>query len=199
MADLLFILLCILSVIASIGVITPKHPVYSVLNLVVVFLCISSIFFLLKTDFIALALIMLYLGAIVVLFLFVIMMISDNQRAAKPSSNFYLWASSIAITMIGATFTLAIFANPTKIISNWSNKQFIKSWAETIGMSMFSNYGVEFIILSMILLTSIIGAVALTSEGIKDGKKRQKVSAQLKTGTHAVMNQVDFKRGVTWK
>ena len=87
--QLLFWFLSILAIVAAIGVVSSKNPVYSVLWLIVVFFAISGHYILMNAQFLAIVNIIVYAGAIMVLFLFVIMLMNLNAEA-EPPKNIYL-------------------------------------------------------------------------------------------------------------
>src|SRR4051794_37825943 len=88
-SQLLFWFLAILAVVAAIGVVASKNPVYSVLWLIIVFFAISGHYILMNAQFLAIVNIIVYAGAIMVLFLFVVMLMNLNAEA-EPPKNVYL-------------------------------------------------------------------------------------------------------------
>src|SRR5664279_654529 len=104
--QLLFWFLSILAIVAEIGVISSKNPVYSVLCLIVVFFAISGHYILMNAQFLAIVNIIVYAGAIMVLFLFVIMLMNLNAET-EPVKNIYM---KMAGVISGLTLMIVLVA-----------------------------------------------------------------------------------------
>jgi len=186
---ILFSLFSSIALVSGIMVIRAKNPVHSVLFLILVFCNSSALLVLLGLDFFAMILLVVYVGAIAVLFLFVVMML--NIKVAEIHENIlrYLPVGGI----IGLIFLVEIFLivdnetiplfEPATIQANslsytaYATK--IQSWTniESIGNLLYTTYFVLFLISSLILLVAMIGAIVLTMH--KTAKvKRQDVFQQ---------------------
>jgi NADH-quinone oxidoreductase subunit J len=155
----LFWFLSILAIIAAIGVVSSKNPVSSVLWLIVVFFSISGHYILMNAQFLAIVNIIVYAGAIMVLFLFVIMLMNLNAEA-EPPKNIYLKmigviAGSCLMIVFVAAFSHASANNI--IIRPGTGVGLIKN----LGMILFNQYVVPFEISSVLFLSAMIGAVVL--------------------------------------
>jgi len=196
METILFSFFSILSLICGICVITAKNPIHSVLFLVLVFFNISGLLIILGVEFLALLFLIVYVGAIAVLFLFIIMMLSIKIPEYKTVLYRYLPIGII----LGAGFLfeiLIIFRSELSflIISPFSeiNLQgyylnFIISWNSTIinitnieifSSVLYTEYVYLFILSGIILLVSMVGAITLTLHRRID-VKRQKIYKQVK-------------------
>ena len=158
-SQLLFWFLSILAIVAAIGVVSSKNPVYSVLWLIIVFFAISGHYILMNAQFLAIVNIIVYAGAIMVLFLFVIMLMNLNTEG-EPPKNIYLKmigviAGSCLMIVFVAAFSHASI-NHT-VLRSGTAVGLIKN----LGMTLFNQYVVPFEISSVLFLSAMIGAVVL--------------------------------------
>ncbi len=156
---ILFWLLSALAIAAAIGVIASKSPVYSVLWLIVVFFAISGHYILMNAQFLAIVNIIVYAGAIMVLFLFVVMLMNLNAEA-EPPKNIYL---KVAGVIAGLCLMLVIIAalssatNSNVVLQTGTDVGLIKN----LGTSLFNEYVIPFEISSVLFLSAMIGAVII--------------------------------------
>jgi len=155
----LFWFLSVLAILAAIGVVATKNPIYGVLWLIVVFFCISGFYVLMNAQFLAIVNLIVYAGAIMVLFTFVVMFINLNEHPEIPKNIYVKAAGLIAglclmIVLIGALSTSA--ENNTKLAID-TTAGLIKS----LGNVLFSEYVVPFEISSVLFLSAMIGAVII--------------------------------------
>ncbi|MEO6638670.1 MAG: NADH-quinone oxidoreductase subunit J [Ginsengibacter sp.] len=156
---ILFWLLSALAIIAAIGVIASRNPVYSVLWLIVVFFAISGHYILMNAQFLAIVNIIVYAGAIMVLFLFVVMLMNLNAEA-EPKKNIYLKVAGI---IAGLCLLLVIIAalssatNSNVVLQTGTEVGLIKN----LGTALFNEYVIPFEISSVLFLSAMIGAVVI--------------------------------------
>lgn len=176
----LFTLFTILTVISSFMVITSKNAVHSVLFLILVFCNTSGLLLLLGSEFLSLMLIIVYVGAIAVLFLFVIMMLNVKINP--------LIISGYSIVPIGFLIFFVLFVilsnsmreldlinfkyNDVKFVI-WTLETSYISNIETIGNVLYTQYCILFLICGLILLVAMIGVIVLTMHQRIDVKKQQ--------------------------
>lgn len=165
----LFYIFSATAVISSLIVVINRRPAYSVLALIVTMLALSALFVLLEAYFVAVIQILIYAGAILVLFLFVIMLLgieSADQPESKKTSLIVVirpFIQTILVVLLFAEFGYAIF----------QTKQFLQISAtvvgnvEAIGVVLFTRYLLSFELVSGILLIGIFGVVNLTYHGQK--------------------------------
>ncbi len=162
--QILFWFLSALAIVAAIGVVSSKNPVYSVLWLIVVFFAISGHYVLMNAQFLAIVNIIVYAGAIMVLFLFVVMLMNLNAEA-EPPKNIYL---KVAGVIAGLCLMLVIIA----ALSNSTNSNVVLQPGTDVGLikglgnALFNEYVIPFEISSVLFLSAMIGAVVI-------GKKEQ--------------------------
>ena len=198
MIDFIFAVFSFIALFFALCVVSSKDPVHSVLSLMAVFVSVAALFLLLKAEFVAMALILLYLGAVVVLFLFVVMMITPEQRVI--GGRYYRLYSFLALSSLLAlsgVFLVAMIGGSEKLISSKMSANFSLD-ALALGREIFSIFNLEFIFLSMILLTAVLGAVVLTGKDLNIGKKRQDVAIQLGRKSSVKLVDVEIGGGVNW-
>jgi len=165
-SQILFWFLSTLAIIAAGGVVLSKNPVYSVLWLIVVFFAISGHYILMNAQFIAIVNIIVYAGAIMVLFLFVIMLMNLNASTEPPQNMYLKLAGVIAGMCLMIVFVAALSQSPdVKVpLVKGSNVGLIK----VLGNALFNDYVIPFEISSVLFLSAMIGAVVI---GKKDAQK----------------------------
>jgi len=158
--QLLFWFLSVLAIFSAMMVITSKNPVYSVLWLILTFFAISGHYILLNAQFLAIVNIIVYAGAIMVLFLFVIMLINVG-RDTEPRKNKWL---KLAGAVSGGCLLLVLVA----ALKNTEIKQQavqVKEGniglIEILGKTLFNEYVVPFEISSILFLSAMIGAIVI--------------------------------------
>ena len=177
--SILFYVFSTVTVVAALRVITARNPVHAALFLVLAFFNVAGLWMLLQAEFLALALIMVYVGAVMVLFLFVVMMLDINIERVRAGfwSNLPLGilvggllAAEMAAVLTGRYFGLANLP-PHDLPANHSN-------TKELARVLYTDYAYPFEIASVILLVAIIVAVTLTMRRRMDTKTMQ-ASAQI--------------------
>jgi len=179
---LIFYIFAALAIIASIFVVTTKNPVFSILFLVFNFFNISSILFLFKFELLPITFIIVYVGAIAVLFLFVIMMlniklseITDYYTNFMPLSFIFCLIIVFEIVILfrfefitintssaQANFLLADYLNNNCEKLNFITNFFNTTNIQTVAYALFNNYLYIFLLSSIILLLAMVSAIVLT-------------------------------------
>src|SRR3989337_2995298 len=155
MAEMVFFFIfAVIAIVSAVGVVTLRNPVHSVLSLMVCFLQMAALFVLLRSPFLAAVQVFIYVGAVMVLFLFVIMML-DIKRAVitifLPSGRF--WIIALLLLLIGEiVFTLA----DSKLVDIQMAQASLDGTVMEIGKAMFSTYLLPFEIVSVILLVALM-------------------------------------------
>lgn len=158
--QILFWVLSVLSVVSAINVVISKNPVFSVLWLIVTFFCISAHYILLNAQFLAVVNIIVYAGAIMVLFLFVIMLMNLDKKT-EPNKNKWL---SLAGVIAGGCMLLVMVA---ALKDAETAQQMVQVKEGNIGLinylgnALFSDYVVPFEISSVLFLSAMVGAVVI--------------------------------------
>lgn len=136
------------------------NPIHSVFWLVITF--IQSSIFLLSSgyDFIGFILIIIYVGAIAILFLFVIMMLDVFQLSTISKITYLVPLILLIVTTLVLSFNINVDITFSHFIQNWIFEQFTQ--LEMIGKVFYTDYAVPFILMSIILLVAMIAAILLT-------------------------------------
>ena len=158
--QILFWFLSVVALFSALMVITSKNPVHSVLWLIVTFFSISGHYIMLNAQFLAIVNIIVYAGAIMVLFLFVIMLMNLNKET-EPQKNRWL---KIAGAVSGGCLMLVLVAalkdtdiRQQQALVNEGNIGLIKN----LGRELFTTYVVPFEISSILFLSAMVGAVVI--------------------------------------
>jgi len=169
MDKIIFLFLSVVAIGSALAVIFAKSPVYSVLFLIVTFFSIAGHFVLLNAHFLAIVNIIVYAGAIMVLFLFVIMLLNLNKES-EPQKPFYIKVVAcvagglLLVTLVGAIRGSTV-QNAGALVAKTGNN--IGS-VEELGKVLFSNFLIPFEISSVLFLSAMIGAVMLGKKDLKD-------------------------------
>lgn len=157
--EIIFIVLSVVSIVTALGVILSKNPVNSVLSLIVLFFSITCHYVMLNAQFLAIVNFIVYMGAIMVLFLFVIMLLNMNAELEPQKRNWLKYAGAISggVLLFLITVVLRKASMSTVHIENATDIGLIKN----LGMILFRDYVVPFEISSILFLTAMVGAVVL--------------------------------------
>lgn len=164
-----FILLAVLSVITAILVIVQRNPVASAIFLIINFFCLAGIYLMLNAQFIAIIQILVYAGAIMVLFLFVIMLLNlekEKRPVVKHKLSKFLGVvlGIVLLGLIGMIFNSALLEGskgnyPPEKVAALGN-------TEVVGRLLFTEFLLPFEITSVLLLVAIIGAIVLAKRQV---------------------------------
>ncbi len=171
-----------IAVISAIMVTVSKNTVHSVFFLILDFISISSLFIMIGAEFLGMIMLIVYVGAVAVLFLFVVMMLN----VAKQKNTWFKSSTNSAHIPIGLLVSIIIFFEVIIVIGGWkykpelSNKIFISDITNThsIGNVLYTDYIHLFQLSGMVLLVAMIGAIVLTFRK-REGLKRQSYFKQL--------------------
>lgn len=163
---ILFLVLSLVAIVAAIGMLVSQNAVYSALFLVINFATVAVFYLLLGAPFIALAQITVYAGAIMVLFLFVIMLLGAEKLAPGKVLPYQRpMAIGLAALLVVETVYLILVRNPSvaKIIPPTEAANTLDAMRE-LGLTLFSQYLLPFEVTSILLLVAMVGAIVLTKQ-----------------------------------
>ena len=196
---LVFYLFATVTVLSAVMVVTSRNPVHSVLFLILAFFNAAALFLLMGAEFIAMMLVVVYVGAVAVLFLFVVIMLDINFTALRQGFQTYLPIGlligvvlfveiliSLGAWSIGPEMIAAASA-PTPAPADVSN-------TKAIGKLLYTQYVLLFQISGLILLVAMIGAIVLTLRQ-RPGVLRQTISEQVSRRPADVVSLVDVNKG----
>ena len=174
----IFLVLAVIAVVAALGMLLSSNAIYSALFLVVNFGVVATFYLLLGAPFIAMAQVTVYAGAIMVLFLFVIMLLGAEQM--KQSSHNLLWQRPLSVVLIILLLSISFYVVLGQGVSTES--VLIQNAAgygspSAIGNLLFQKYLFPFEATSILLLTAMVGAVVLT--GVRRQRRRIRKSRRL--------------------
>ncbi len=197
-----FYLFAFIAVGAAFMVISARNPVHSVLYLILAFFNAAGLFLLTGAEFLAMILLVVYVGAVAVLFLFVVMMLDVDFAELKQGALQYapigalvglILAAELVIVLGGYTFSQELateIARPTPDIAARHN-------TAALGDILYTDYIYAFQIAGLVLLVAMIGAIVLTLRH-KEGVRRQDISAQVarNPATAIEIKKVETGKGI---
>jgi NADH-quinone oxidoreductase subunit J len=155
-----FYFLSFLAILAAVMVVVSRNPIHSVLYLIVTFFCIAGHYVLLNAQFLAVVHVIVYAGAIMVLFLYVIMLLNLN-RETEPHKSSLL---KVTATVCGGLLMIVIIGS-LRGVEQLGTQQVVAngdiSLVKNLGKVMFSDFLVPFEVTSVLLLAAMVGAVML--------------------------------------
>lgn len=165
---LIFIILGIIAIASALGLILSRNTIYSALFLILNFLTVGVVYLILGAPFIALAQITVYAGAIMILFLFVIMLLGTEKINTPDKLS---WQRPLAIVLAAALAIEGIYVLITRYTPTTAASLNAPELADpqAIGVLLYTKFSLPFEVTSIILLVAAIGAVVLTKTKQKDG------------------------------
>jgi NADH-quinone oxidoreductase subunit J len=182
-------------VASAVMVVTSRNPVHSVLFLILAFVNAAGLFVLLGAEFLAMILIVVYVGAVAVLFLFVVMMLDVDFAELREGFLSYL--------PVGALVGAVLLAELLVVVGGWvigpevgkaaASAQNVSN-TEALGLVLYTRYVYYFEAAGIILLVAMIGAIVMTLQH-KPQVRRQNIAAQVARGRASAIELVDVKPG----
>lgn len=166
MNSIAFLFLALITLSSALYVVFAKNPVYSVLSLIVCFFSITGHYALMNANFLAIVNLIVYAGAIMVLFLFVIMMLNLN-RETEPHKSFKLKLAAVlssCLLMLGLIIAIKGYSLDPQVSvlpDNFGN-------AKSIGKLLYSDYVLPFEVASILFISAMVGAVILAKKHVND-------------------------------
>jgi len=193
-----FYLLAFTTLAAGLLVVSARNPVHSVLFLITAFFSAAGLFVLLGAEFLAMLLIVVYVGAVAVLFLFVVMMLDIDFEALRKGFAQYLpigglVAGVLTLEMIFVAATVATNGAAGKNAETMASPEGVSN-TEAIGRVLYTDYAFFFQLAGLVLLVAMIGAIVLTLRH-KPGVKRQDIGRQVARSPKTGMELVQIKPG----
>lgn len=166
---ILFIAFASVAAVSAVLMITRRNPIISALFLISNFAGLSGLYLLLNAQFIAVAQVIVYAGAIMVLFLFVIMLIRPENEKKIFSSNPFakVLAYAIAALVFVQLAYMIFFTQPSQNVSAEVSSSVQAGTIESIGLELFTNYILPFEAAGFLLLAAAIGALVLAKKKFK--------------------------------
>jgi NADH-quinone oxidoreductase subunit J len=199
LATLVFYIFAAITIASAVMVISSKNPVHSVFFLILAFFNSAGLFILLGAEYIAMTLVIVYVGAVAVLFLFVVMMLDINFAELRQGFLKYLPVGAGVATLLFIELIFVFYAslsNPgaiapaQNVITDETNTQ-------AIGSIMYTYYLYPFQMAGIILLIAMIGAIVLTHR-TRGGVRKQNIASQMsrKREDSVVIVHVESGKGI---
>lgn len=179
--QMVFYFFAALAIFSASMVVISKHPVRSVLLLILTFLATSVLWLLLEAEFLALSLVLVYVGAVMVLFLFVVLMLDVEAEKQRGRFTQYLPLGMCVLVLFLILLVYAVgpqafgtdkIAAPLKHAASYSN-------VTELGVLLFTKYLLQFELAGILLLAAIVAAIGLTFRGAQY-RRSQNPSSQIK-------------------
>jgi NADH-quinone oxidoreductase subunit J len=180
LVTILFWVFAAVLVASALGVIVARNPVHSALLLVLAFFTSAAIWLLIQAEFLAIVLVLVYVGAVMVLFLFVVMMLDINLEEIRLGFTRFAWlgwlvALAVIIEIVGVVaavgFGLDVGAGVTPLPAGYSNTR-------DLGTLLYTDYIYPLELAAILLLVAIVAAIALTMRK-RPGLKVQDINRQV--------------------
>ena len=202
--SLFFYFFSTITVFSAVMVTISKNTVYSVFFLILVFISISILFIMIGAEFLGMIMLIVYVGAVAVLFLFVVMMLNVQEQSSKKISRKGLINNVSVGSVVGLIILLELFV----VVGGWKYKNtFIQTSSintelnitntHALGSVLYTDYIHLFQISGLILLVAMIGAITLTFSK-KENVKRQSYFHQIKREKESAVSlvEVESNKGV---
>ena len=165
MSLLFFYFFATMLVLSSLVVILARNPLYNVLSLVVATFSLSNLFLLLEAYFVGIILLLVYAGAVLIFFLFVVMCLNlNNPSAPAENQNRYKFSG----WLLGSCFLASFFlATKSYLLTRGLEPSSVRGTIETIGKILFTQYVLPFELTSFLLLVATFGIVSLAQGALK--------------------------------
>ncbi|MBA33457.1 MAG: NADH:ubiquinone oxidoreductase subunit J [Candidatus Pelagibacter sp.] len=201
---IIFYIFSFIAIVSAIMVTVSKNTVHSVFFLILDFISISCLFIMIGAEFLGMIMLIVYVGAVAVLFLFIVMMLNVTQQ----KNEWFKTSKSSAHIPIGLVVSLIIFFEILIVIGGWKHKPDLidsisleinsnLSNTHAIGTVLYTDYIHLFQLSGMILLVAMIGAIVLTfrkREGLKRQSYFKQISREREQGVEVV--KVESNKGV---
>ena len=167
MNKLIFIYFAVVILTSAILMITRRNPVHSIMFMLLLFFHIAGVFVLLNAEFLAAVQLIVYAGAILILYLFVVMLLNVDRESSAPRANrFWPWMAAFGILIAGEIVLL--ISSGTFPAETGQPMLLAGTGVKELGIVLYQKYLVPFEIASVILLVGLVGAVMLAKKNVKE-------------------------------
>ncbi len=197
--DILFYGFSVVLVAAALAVVTAKNPVHSVFFLIAAFFNAAGLFLLLGAEYLAMTLVVVYVGAVAVLFLFVVMMLNINFERLRAGFISYLPLGLGVATLLFVEMGVLLYqslqhATPRAPAALPIPEPDQITNTAAIGLELYTRYAILFQMAGLILLVAMIGAIVLTLRH-RTGVRRQNIGEQIARRAEETVKLVKVKSG----
>jgi NADH-quinone oxidoreductase subunit J len=161
----IFIILAVVAVAAGLGVIAQRSAVRSALFLLVNFCCLAGLYILLNAQFVAVVQVIIYAGAIVVLFLFVVMLLGVERAEETPDLRRYQWIAAVLLgVLLLAGVLWALIPAQAETVPALVQSDNVRQ----LGEALLTRFAIPFELASVVLLVAIVGALVLAKKRLQE-------------------------------
>ncbi|HHD11130.1 MAG TPA: NADH-quinone oxidoreductase subunit J [Deltaproteobacteria bacterium] len=157
--QLLFILFSVAAIGSALAVVTMRNPVYCAVSLVVCLFQVAGLFMLLRSPFLAVVQVFIYVGAVMVLFLFAIMLLDMKQIRFERLFSARSWVPYAVLAGIAIEFLAVIYGGGIDALMRVSSTEAVE--VKTFGKVLFTEYLLPFEVVSILLLVAMVGAIVM--------------------------------------
>ncbi len=188
----LFYSFAAVTVAAAVNMITIRNPIFAALSLVLVFVSSAGLWLLMQAEFLGIVLVLVYVGAVMVMFLFVVMMLDINLEEMRAGfTGPYLWAGLLVAVIMAAELIFVLKGGNFIEVPTVLHPEGYSNTKE-LGSVLYTEHVYSFEIAAVILLVAIIAAIALTFRR-RTGTKHQNISDQVKVQAKDRLKVIDMK------
>lgn len=190
----MFYFLAAVLLVAGLRVITVKNPVHAALHLVLAFVASAALWVMLEAEFLGLVLMLVYVGAVMVLFLFVVMMIDISTATIREGFTRYAPLGAVIAAVVAVEIGYVAWAKSTGVGVAASGVSHPAGYSNTeaLGMVLYTHYAYPFELASAILLVGIVAAIALTMRR-RAGTRHQVIDQQVRVRREDRVRLVSMK------
>jgi NADH-quinone oxidoreductase subunit J len=162
-----FLILSVIGIASALNILIQRHPIYSALSLILTFMSLAGVYIQMQAEFIAVMQIVVYTGAIMVLFVFVIMLLNVKAEERVPNKLIVMKYLGIPLTLLLVTAVglnlFQSFSGQTIQVSGPSTSGLTGN-TQSIGKLLYSQYALPFEVTSILLLVAIVGAILMAKK-----------------------------------
>ncbi len=162
----IFIYFAAVIVVSAALMITRRNPIHSVLLMLLLFFHTAGVFVLLNAEFLAAVQLIVYAGAILVLYLFVVMLLNvDKERTAIRANRYWPWISGFGLVIMSG---IMLLISRGAVPADTGRPMTLTAGVKELGRELYANYLVPFEVASVLLLVGLVGAVMLAKRKVKE-------------------------------
>jgi NADH-quinone oxidoreductase subunit J len=195
-----FYLFAFIAILSAFMVIAARNPVHSVLYLILTFFNAAALFLLTGAEFLSMILLVVYVGAVAVLFLFVVMMLDVDFASMNRGAIEYAPIGAVVGVVLAAELLIVLAGNATHIVAPAvtalpTPDPAVRHNTAALGDILYTDYIFYFQIAGMVLLVAMIGAIVLTLRAPRPNVKRQNMAGQVARTPADAIEVVDVETG----
>lgn len=196
---IVFYLFSAVTVLSALRVITTRHPVHAVLFLVLAFFSSAGLWLMLRAEFLAIVLLLVYVGAVMVFFLFVVMMLNIQIEKIRLSVWRHARLALLVAFVMAIELVLILMSVKAPISHATPVNFFIGNNTQILGMQLYTTYLLPFELASLLLVLAMVAAMTLSMQGLPPTKPSTQPSEQVQVNRKDRIYMVNLKRSSSVK